>query len=288
MTHPIYPCLWFNGQAKEAAAFYCDIFEKSEITTETPMVVTFTLNGLKFMALNGGPQYQANPAISYYVYCGGEAVIKKLYEKLSENGKVLMELGKYDWSGQYAWVSDRFGVNWQLDISDINSEQKIVPGLLFVNEKVGLVKKAISRYTGIFNPSKVLLEAPYPENASLPEGALLFAQFSLLQTVFNAMSGPGKHDFDFSPGNSFVIDCESQEEVNYYWDKLLGDGGREDRCGWLTDTFGISWQVVPVRLGELMSDPDREKAGRVMQAMLQMKKLNIAELEAAYNKPVTD
>jgi predicted 3-demethylubiquinone-9 3-methyltransferase (glyoxalase superfamily) len=278
MTNTIYPCLWFDGHAKNAADFYCSVFENSAITANTPMVVNFELNGTKFMGLNGGPGYKVNSAISYYVYCGNDTEISRLYKILTEGGGVLMPLGKYDWSEKYAWVMDRFGVNWQLDIDRINSTQTIVPSLLFANEKFTEVKNAIAFYTQTFKNSKILLEAPYPAGASVSKGALLFAQFKLDGAVFNAMSSTIKHDFDFTPGNSFVVECDTQEEIDYYWNKLT-EGGEESMCGWLKDKFGVSWQIVPAILGKLMSDPER--APRVTQAFLKMKKFDIEKLMEA-------
>lgn len=140
MSNQFYPCLWYDGKAKEAAEYYCSIFENSKITAENPMVVTFELKGNKFMALNGGPKYQFSPAIS------------------------------------------------------------------------------------------------------------------------------------------FVIECETQAEIDDYWEKL-GAGGKYDQCGWLTDKFGMSWQIVPTILGKLMSDPQR--APRVMEAFMKMTKFDIQQLENA-------
>lgn len=271
----LYPCLWFNSDAKTAAEFYCAVFQNGNIVQENPMVVTFELDGSLFMGLNGGPKYRVNPAISYYVYCGNNTRISQLYHELSANGKVLMPLGNYAWSPQYAWVEDRFGVNWQLDVDDINSAQKIVPTLLFANAKTHLVKDAIRHYTTIFNPSKTLLEAPYPPGAAVPEGSLLFAQCKLNNFILNATSSTLWHNFDFSPGNSLVLSCDTQAEIDYYWEKL-GEGGREDRCGWLADKFGVSWQIIPAILTKLIADP--KKGHRVVQAFLHMKKFDIATL----------
>jgi predicted 3-demethylubiquinone-9 3-methyltransferase (glyoxalase superfamily) len=137
MTHPIFPCLWFDGNAKEAAAFYCSVFKNSKVLSENPMVVVFELNDTKFMALNGGPEYA------------------------------------------------------------------------------------------------------------------------------------------FSPANSYVITCDTQEEIDHYWEKL-SEGGKPGKCGWLTDKYGVSWQVVPKILGQLMNDP--EKAPNAMYAFMQMTKFDIEKL----------
>jgi predicted 3-demethylubiquinone-9 3-methyltransferase (glyoxalase superfamily) len=141
MTNQIFPCLWFDGKAREAAQFYCTVFKDSKIINDTPMVVTFELNGNKFMGLNGGPQFKFDEAIS------------------------------------------------------------------------------------------------------------------------------------------FVVNCDTQDEIDYYWEKLTANGGQESMCGWLKDKFGLSWQIVPSNIGKLMADP--EKAQRVMQVIMQMKKLDIQKLEQA-------
>lgn len=145
MVNSLYPCLWFDGKAKEAAEFYCSVFKNSKITVDTPMVVNFELNGQKFMGLNGSPHFTFNEAVS------------------------------------------------------------------------------------------------------------------------------------------FVIDCADQAEVDYYWNTLTADGGQESMCGWVKDKYGLSWQVVPVALGEMMSAGDAKKGGAMMQALMKMKKLDIAALKAAYD-----
>jgi predicted 3-demethylubiquinone-9 3-methyltransferase (glyoxalase superfamily)/uncharacterized protein YndB with AHSA1/START domain len=143
---------------------------------------------------------------------------------------------------------------------------------------MGFVKSAVQHYTRIFEPSRILMEMPYPDNQNQPEGTLLFAQFKVLDYIFNCMDSTIPHDFDFSEGNSFVVDCENQEEVDYYWEKLTADGGQEGQCAWLKDKFGVSWQIVPRQLVELLNDPDRAKATRVMHSMFQMKKIDLNKL----------
>ncbi|MCF8232735.1 MAG: VOC family protein [Bacteroidales bacterium] len=277
MQKSMYPCLWFNNEAAQAAAFYTSVFNQAEILKENEIVSTFQLSGTKFMALNGGPQYQKTPAVSYYVYCGSEQEIDRLYEVLSKEGTVMMPLDKYDWTKKFAWVADRYGVNWQLDIDDINAPQKIVPSLLFANEKYKWVKKAITHYASIFPSSETLLEMPYPKEANRPGDTLLFAQFKLAGFIFNAMSSHIQHDFDFSPGNSFVVECETQQQIDHYWEKL-GEGGRFEVGGWLQDKFGVSWQIIPSVLPDLLMDP--EKGPEVATKAAKMKKLDIQKLKA--------
>lgn len=275
MKNNLYPCLWFDGNAQQAAEFYCAVFGQAKILQSTSMVTTFEIRGTKFMGLNGGPMYKVNSSISFFVYCGSEQQIDRLYKIFTDGGSVLMPLGAYGWSKKYAWVIDKFGVNWQLDIDDIKSEQKIVPTLLFANEKKESVKGAITHYHSIFSNSKILLEAPYGADSQLPSGTLLFAQMKLSDFILNAMSSTLPHNFDFTPGVSFVIECEDQQQIDYYWEKL-GKEGRYSMCGWLEDKFGVSWQIVPTILSKLMADP--AKSQRVIQAFMKMQKFEMEKL----------
>jgi predicted 3-demethylubiquinone-9 3-methyltransferase (glyoxalase superfamily) len=293
LANKIVPHLWFEKEALEAVSFYTSLFADSRIEKKTKLentpsgdvdTVVFELLGQKFMAINAGPLFRFNGSISFYVYCGSESEIDRLYGKLSENGTVMMPLEKYDWSGKYAWVSDKYGLSWQLDINDINSKQKILPSLLFVNEKAGRVKEAVEFYRSVFPDTRVILEAPYDKTSDLPEGSLLFAQFSLSGFLFNSMSSTFNHGFDFNESVSFMIYCDTQEEIDYYWDKLK-EGGEEQQCGWVKDRFGITWQVVPSEMDEMMSTRDRKQLARVTAAMLKMVKLDINELRRAYNTP---
>lgn len=136
-------------------------------------------------------------------------------------------------------------------------------------------KRAVDFYCSIFTDSTI-------DHAMMMPGSdqLLHASFTLNGKEFMAMDG-GDH-FTFEDGTSLFIGCKDQAEVDYYWDALTADGGAPGRCGWLKDQFGVSWQVIPWRLGELMGDPDPEKSGRVMQAMLKMGKIDVATLERAY------
>lgn len=153
--------------------------------------------------------------------------------------------------------------------------QKITPSLWFN----GNAAEAIAYYKEVFPEFEMGDVSYYGEGMPLPAGTLLSAHFTLNGQEFDAINaGP---EFTFTEAVSFIISCETQDEVDYYWNKLTANGGQESACGWLKDPFGLSWQVIPRALMELMSDPDREKANRVTQAMLQMRKIDIAQLEAA-------
>ncbi len=296
LSDKIVPHLWFNRDAQEAVRFYISLFSDSRVVAEakiegTPSgdtdIISFNLQGQRFMAINGGPAFSFSEAVSFFVYCGSDSEIERLYEQLSENGSVLMPLGKYDWTRRYAWVKDRFGVSWQLDVDDINHPQKIVPSLLFVNDKAARLKEAVSYYSTLFPDSREIMESPWDKASGMPEGALLFAQFSLSGYLFNSMSGGSlRHEFDFNEAISFMVYCRTQGEIDYHWTKLLEEGGAEQACGWLKDRFGVSWQIVPDIMDNMMMTTDRDQLARITEAMLKMVKLDIRQLiDAANNFP---
>lgn len=155
--------------------------------------------------------------------------------------------------------------------------QKITPFLWFDNQ----AEEAMNFYVTIFKNSKVLSVNRYGEGGPAPKGTVMTANFQLDGQEFTALNGGPM--FKFSPAISFVVHCETQAEVDEYWAKLSA-GGKENQCGWLDDKFGVSWQIVPNALIELLGAPDPAKAGRVMQAMMQMTKIDIAALKQAYEQ----
>lgn len=153
--------------------------------------------------------------------------------------------------------------------------QKITPMLWFDNN----AEEAVNLYTSVFKDAKLGRMARYGKEGPGPEGAVMTAEFELFGQKFVALNaGPM---FRFNESISFVVNCENQEEVDYYWNKLTANGGQESMCGWLKDKFGLSWQITPTILTQLVSGPDKKKSGRVMQAMMKMKKIDIAKLEEA-------
>ncbi len=272
MTEPIYPCLWFDGQAKEAADFYCSLFKNTAITAETPMVVNFELNGKKLMALNGGPHFKINPSISIFVTCTSVTEIDDLWNRLLEDGHALIPIDQYPWSKRYGWVQDKFGMTWQLFMADTDAAgQTITPALLFTNTQFGRAEEAIQFYSSVFDHSSTQTLILYPEGDE-QEGKVMYSEFKLNDYDLIAMDGPGVHEYTFNEAVSFVVSCATQQEIDYYWNRLT-EGGQEVQCGWLRDKFGISWQIIPSILPELMREP--EKAEKLMKAFMQMKKLEI-------------
>ncbi len=294
----ITPFLWYDNQAEEAAKFYTSVFKNSKIGSTTKyneasanasgmkpgsvMTVSFEIDGYSFTAINGGPVFKINPSISFFYYSKDEKEIDELWKKLSDGGKVLMELNKYDWSKKYGWVEDKFGLSWQLMLIDNDIEQKIVPSLLFTGIKFGKTNDAINYYTSIFKNAKVDSTFKYgPEVLPDNPDALMYADFTLEGKKFAAMDGAGDHDFQFNEAISFVVNCDDQKELDYFWDKLICRYPTAEMCGWLKDKYGVSWQIVPSVLPKLLSDGNKSK--KVMEQILQMKKLDIAKLEKAYN-----
>ena len=153
-------------------------------------------------------------------------------------------------------------------------KQKITPFLWFNNE----AEEAANFYTSVFPNSRITNVSRYTEAGPRPAGSVMVVTFDLDGQEFAALNGGP--EFPFSEAVSFMVNCETQEEVDSYW-KMLSEGGREDQCGWLKDKFGLSWQIVPTVLGELMSDGDPHASRRVMEALLKMKKLDIGALQDA-------
>ncbi|CAF3948364.1 unnamed protein product [Rotaria sp. Silwood1] len=241
------------------------------------MVVNFNLCGQKFMGLNGGPMFKFNPSISIFIFCKTQADVEKIWNTLSTDGMTFMPLNEYPWSKKYGWCSDKFGLSWQIMLDEsLIENQKIVPSLMFANAQAGKAVQAIDLYTSLFDSSEVVLMDKYGVNENQPEGNIKYSRFTLNNKEFSVMDNAMPFEHNFNEAISFVIECETQAEIDFYWAKLIANGGQESRCGWLKDKFGVSWQVVPKVLGKLMTDP--EKAPRIVQAFMKMNKFNIEDL----------
>lgn len=276
MNKNIYPCLWFEGNAKEAAEFYCAAIKKSKITTDTPMVVMFEISSKTIMGLNGGPRFRINPSISFFILCESINETNELWDKLIDGGKALMPINKYPWSERYGWVQDKFGMTWQVSVVyKEGDKQQLTPSMLFTGNQFGKAEEAIHLYISLFKNSEINPLILYHEGDP-NAGKVMYSEFKLNGYPMIAMDGPGEHEYSFNEGVSIVVNCDTQEEIDHYWNKLIADGGEESMCGWLKDKFGVSWQIVPSILGELMTDPKR--SDRVIQAFLKMKKFDIEKL----------
>ena len=294
LKQKIVPFLWFDENAEEAVNLYISCFKNSKTGSisrydeasakasgrppGSVLTASFQLNGQDFIALNGGPVFKFTPCISFFVTCETENEIDELWKKLSVNGKTLMEFKTYPFSKKYGWVEDQFGLSWQLNLT--GDKQKINPLLMFTGRNAGKAEEAINFYISLFKKSELINLVHYEEGQGEPLENVVHARFSLKDEEFLAMDSSQKFDFNFTPSISFLVYCETQEEVDYFWEKLT-EGGKEVECGWLEDKYGISWQIVPTIFMKLITQPDKEKAKRVMQAMMKMKKFDIKTLEEA-------
>lgn len=279
MKTPIYPCIWFDGKASEAADFYVSVFPESKILDSSPLVTRWISSGQIFMHLNGGDVFRPNPAVSYYSILNSEEEIHRVWDRLIINGKVLMPLDTYSWASKYGWVEDQFGVSWQLTLDRPEGvSDRFSPALMFTGSKFGMAEEAINFYLSIFEHASLRFISRYGEDQDAQAGKINHAQFMLNGHLFIAMDSNLEHNFSFTEGNSFVVECEDQAEIDFFWEKLTL-GGEESQCGWLKDRFGVSWQIVPAVLSKLMADTDR--SDRVIQAFLKMKKIDIKALMEA-------
>lgn len=287
----IIPHLWFDTQAKEAAELYVSTFQngskirKTYTLKDTPggdaEAVIFELFGMEFQATSAGPYFKPNPSLSFMVFCESPEEVERYWKSLKEGGKELMELGEYPFSKKYAWVEDRYGFSWQLFCAEDPITQKIQPSMLFVEENAGKAEEAINYYVSVFRNSKI--DGLYRYDKSNPtekEGTIMHGAFVIENTQISAADSALMHDFKFTEALSLIINCENQEEIDYYWEKLSADREAE-QCGWLKDKYGFSWQVVPAIMNEMLEKGDQETLNRVTQAFLPMKKLIIADLEKA-------
>jgi predicted 3-demethylubiquinone-9 3-methyltransferase (glyoxalase superfamily) len=287
----IIPHLWFDKEAKEAAEFYTSIFEGSKIKNtitlpDTPSgdadVVTIELAGQEFMLLSAGPLFVFNPSISFVVACKTKEEVDALWAKLSEGGTALMELAAYPFSEWFGWTQDKYGLSWQIMmVGDREIKQKITPMMLFVGDVCGKAEEAINFYTSVFHDAAIGDITRYGAGEGPDtEGTIKHASFSLEGRAFAAMDSAHKHMFAFNEAISFIVRCENQAEIDYYWEKLSAVPEAE-QCGWLKDKFGVSWQVVPTAMDKMYEEQDPEKMARVTEAFLKMKKFDLATLEQA-------
>ncbi len=295
----IIPHLWFDTQAKEAADFYVEAFGKgSKITytsviKDTPSgdcnVVAFELADYSFLSIGAGPLFKINPSISFMVNFDpsidkdARKNLDALWAKLSAGGKPLMPIDKYPFSDRYGWIQDKFGVNWQLILTKPEGEPRpfIIPSIMFTGDITGKAGEAIDFYVSVFKNSKRGMTAEYPPGAAPEKAAkIMFAEFMLEGQWFTAMDSGHMHKFGFNEGISLLVQCKTQEEIDYYWNKLSAVPQAE-QCGWMKDKYGLSWQISAVEMDEMLQS-DEKSIARVMHVFQEMKKVDLAKLRKAY------
>ena len=282
MDQLITPAIWCDGTADEAARFYADVFREGSVVEQVPgLAATVSIHGFRLSLINGGDQYAPNPSISCILnfdplLFGSEeqarTYLDELYERLSAGG-VLMELGEYPFSQRYAWVRDRFGMTWQLMLTDPAGEPRpfILPSFMFGGTNHANAEEATETWIALFDDSRRGVLYRYEEGGPMAAGTVMFTDFTLRGTWMSARDSGASHDLTFTPGVSMIVSCRDQEEIDRYWTRLsaVPEAGR---CGWCVDRWGVSWQVVPHNIAELMADAaTREK-------ILQMDKIDLTRL----------
>lgn len=315
MIQKITPNLWFEGNADEAVDFYVSAFPDSKILDKSyypnsqaegladfqlnlagkVLTVEFELGQYPFLAINAGPEFAFNPSISFMVNFDpsrddqAREHLDALWSRLSDGGQVLMPLDAYPFSPHYGWVRDRYGLTWQLILTNPLGEPRpfIVPSLLFAGDQTNRAEEAIRYYVDVFQnlndasaqaEPRALLSitrvgnlARYDEQTGPAQaGSLMFGECQLAGQWFAAMDSGVAQPFTFNEAVSFAISCKDQAEIDYFWAKLSHDPQFE-QCGWCKDKFGVSWQIVPENMADLMAKPD------AFAHMMDMKKLVIAD-----------
>jgi predicted 3-demethylubiquinone-9 3-methyltransferase (glyoxalase superfamily) len=295
----ITPHLWFDTQAKDAAEFYAGVFPDSSVTNVTTLrdtpsgdcdVVSFRVRGQDFMAISAGPLFTINPSISFLVNFDpsrdGDAAgsLDRVWAQLGDDGAVLMPLDAYPFSKRYGWVQDRYGVSWQLILTDPTGEPRpaIVPALMFVGDVSGNAEEATDFYLEVFGDTERGQLVRYPEGMA-PEvpGTVMFSDLRVGDTWLAAMDSAREHDFVFNEAVSLIVRCADQAQIDRYW-AMLSAVPEAEQCGWLKDRYGLSWQITPADLDDMLSNGTPEQIARVTQAFLSMKKFDLAALRTAY------
>lgn len=287
MVQKITPNLWCDGNAREMAEFYVSVFPGSKITGGSTypnsqeegladfqldmagkdLTVDFNLAGHDFVAINAGPEFKPTPALSFMVNFDpshddqAAEHLDQVWQKLIDGGEALMELGEYPFSKHYGWVKDKYGYTWQLILTNPDGEERpcIIPSFMFCNGNANRAEEAMNFYTTLFENSKIGMVARYEQDQPpVKAGSVMFGDFMLAGQWFAAMDAPGEHDFGFNEAVSLSVTCKDQAEIDRLWDALSAVPESE-QCGWCKDKYGVSWQIVPENMGELMQRPDAYK-----------------------------
>lgn len=295
---PIKPHIWFDqDKAREAAEFYVTLMPDSALNyvNHFPMpggeceIVEFTFAGQPFLGISAGDGLKISPSISFMINFDpsrdpdATGRIDEVWSKLSENGKIMMPLDRYPFSERYGWVSDKYGISWQLILTNPAGEERpvIVPSLMYTGQVAGKANEAIDFYCSMFKDGKRGITAPRPEDMDPDKaGTLMFADFYIDQTWLAAMDSAHPHGFSFNDAVSLLIPCETQEEIDYYWSALSVDG-EPGQCGWLKDKYGVSWQVASTVMLETLKNGSSEQIARITQTFMTMKKVDVAALQRA-------
>lgn len=293
--------IWCDRDAEEAGRFYASVFPETSSAVEStypheglldfqqefagkPLTVAVDLAGTRIVLINAGSEFAPNPSISFTLSFDparfeGDGVATRaqfdaIWASLSDGGRILMPLQEYPFSARYGWVEDRYGVSWQLTLTDGSRGVRpfVMTSLLFSGPSQNLAADAVDRYVELFPGAELGMRVPYPKaSGPAPAGAVMFSDFRLGDQWFTAMDSGADDAWPFGCGMSIEVACADQAEIDRLWEALSAVPEAE-QCGWLADPFGVSWQVVPENMGELMRRPD------AFAHMLSMTKIIIDDL----------
>jgi len=299
MTQKIVPNLWFAGNAGEAGSFYSaalpwttahvamrypdELPDFQKGLEGEPVVVELDVAGFRVTMINSDDTVRPTPSISFMLNFdpllfdgdadAARAALDETWAALSDGGQALMPLGAYPFSPHYGWVQDRYGVSWQLMLTDPTGEPRpfVIMQIMFSGDAQNRAREAVDFYMSLFDDTAFGTVVEYPEaSGTAAVGSVMFGEFRVGGQWFSFMDSNVEHQFGFTPGVSLEIRCADQAEIDHFWDALSAVPDAE-QCGWLVDRYGVSWQVVPENMGELLAKPG------AYQRMLGMKKLVIAD-----------
>lgn len=289
---PIIPHLWYDTEAKEAVAFYVDLFggklDWTYTITDTPSgdsdLIQFQLGDMTLAAISAGPYFKLNESMSLMVNVANRDEVTRLYQALSEGGRILMPLAEYSFSPYYVWLEDRFGLSWQLSYApDLDKPYQFDICLLFSQEQVGLAQPMLDYYKDKLPQASVGQLSYYGEGEATVEAAKLnYAELLVAGQKMIVMDHGYGGEASFNEAFSLMVYVDSQDELDFYYD-LLSAVPEAEMCGWVKDQFGISWQIVPRILMEAYDTASPEKVKAVNAAVMTMKRLDFATIQTILN-----
>lgn len=285
---PIIPHLWYDTEAKEAVAFYVELFggklDWTYTITDTPSgdadLIQFQLGDMTLAAISAGPYFKLNESMSLMVNVASKDEVTRLYQALSEGGRILMPLGEYPFSPCYVWLEDRFGLSWQLSYApDLDKPYQFDICLLFSQDQVGLAQPMLDYYKDKLPQASVGQVSYYGEGEAAVEAAKLnYAELLVGGQKMIVMDHGYGGEASFNEAFSLMVYVDSQDELNFYYD-LLSAVPEAEMCGWVKDQFGISWQIVPRILMEAYDTASPETVKAVNDAVLQMRRLDFDQIK---------
>lgn len=276
----IVPNIWSNREADEAAAFYLKAFPEARVVEKTTypseglldfqeefagqtLTVTIEINGYRLTLINAGDEFSPNPSVSFFLNfdpafrADARGDLDRVWQSLSRDGSVFMELGEYPFSKRYGWVEDKYGVSWQIMLTDPAGEERpfILPCLMFSGEAQNKATEAVDFYLSVFPDARLGTRVTYPQAQGPAEaGAVMYSDFQLYGEWLTAMDSGAEQSFNFGAGVSLQVNVSGQAELDRIWGSLSAVPEAE-QCGWLSDRYGLSWQITPDNLEELMQRP---------------------------------